>query len=236
MAVGEEVTLTYSLGSATWTSGGGAGTLSPSSGAQTTFTAGDTAGSVTITATGCGCSAPITITVVEPSGWTMRRAAGSNVGHTAGRPDCRWYGTMLVHPNNVNFYRIETREMNSTISLAGSYNIPSWVGLKHQPPAQTASGFFSITRHSDAEGSEVAMRDNIDTGDPGAAATGSAPPFTAGTHSFPITWQWKVSGSSNIHDFPEQRQEAEIFTTGRCESRKGSHTESTLYSEPGRSR
>ncbi|MDD5033744.1 MAG: hypothetical protein PHE55_03220 [Methylococcaceae bacterium] len=224
--------MTYSLGSATWAITSGNGNLSPSSGAQSTFTAGDVAGSVTITATGSGCSARITFTVVEPSSWTMRRAPGTNVGHTHGRPDCSWYGTMKIHPNTVNFYRIETRELNSTITMTGSYNIPAWRGATHQPRSQTASAFFSIIDHSDAEGSEVGMRDNISTSDPGPAATGTAPPFNPGTHSFPITWQWTVLGSGAIHDFPQQRHEGEIFANGRCEMRKGGNAESTMYSDP----
>lgn len=235
VGVGEEVTLTYSLGSATWTITSGTGTLSPTSGVQTTFTAGDTAGSVTITATdSAGCSATIMFNVVEPSNWTMKRRVGSNVGHTNGRPTCSWFGTMKIHPNDVNFYRVETRELNSTISVSGSYNVPGWVGLKHQGPTQTESNFFSIpiTSHTEAEGSEVAMEDNIDTGDPGPAATGAAPPFTPGRHSFPITWQWKVLGGTTIRNFPEQRQEAEIFSNGRCESRKGGNPESTMFSDP----
>jgi hypothetical protein len=235
IGVGEEVNLTVNPGPATWAITSGSGTLNPNSGSNTnvTFTAGDTAGSVTITATGAGCSCTITFTIVEPSNWTMKRKVGSNLGHTNGRPNCSWFGTMKIHPNDVNFYRVETRELNSTISsLTGSYNIPSWVGLKHQGPSQTASAFFVITSHSDAEGSEVAMADNIDTGDPGPGATGAAPPFTPGTHFFPITWQWRVLGSGTIHNFPDQRQEAEIFANGRCESRKGGNIEHTLFSNP----
>jgi len=231
IGVGEEVGLTYSMGAATWARTGAGGTLSTNSGASTTFTAGDTAGAVTFTATGGGCQATLTLTIVQPSGFTMKRQTGTNLGHTHGRPDCSWFGTMMIHPNNVNFYRLQTRELNSTIVLGGSYNIPSWVGLRHQGPDQSESAYFAMRGHSDAEGTEVALADNIATGDPGAASTGAAVPFTPGTHSFPIDWQWQVIGAAAVHNFPAQRQEAEIFTTGRCESRKGGHTESTLFSD-----
>jgi hypothetical protein len=62
IGVGEEVELTVNPGPATWAITSGSGTLNPSSGSNTkvTFTAGDTAGSVTITATGSGCSCMIT--------------------------------------------------------------------------------------------------------------------------------------------------------------------------------
>jgi hypothetical protein len=231
VGAGEEVDLTYSLGQADWAAVGAAGTLNAVAGPMVTFTAGDTAGSVTITATGGGCTATLTLTVVLPASFTMKRRVGTNLGHTHGRPDCAWFGTMMVHPDTVNFYRVRVRELNSTITLGGSYNIPAWVGLKHQGDAQTESAFFGMAGHTDAQGSEVALADNIATGDPGAASTGAAVPFTPGTHSFPIDWQWQVQGLAGIHNFPAQRQEAEIFATGRCESRKGGHTEHTLFSD-----
>ena len=244
IGVGEEVTLTVTPGPATWAITSGGGTLNPNSGSHSsiTYTADDTAGSVTITASGAGCSCTITFSVVEPSHWTMKRRAGTNLGHTHNRPDCSWFGTMLIHPNDVNFYRIETRELNSTITVSGSYS--PFAGLKHQGSTQTESAFFAVIKHSDSEGSEVGLSDNIATGDPGPTATGAvappgaapptgaAPPFTPGTHFFPITWQWRVLTRTTIHDFPEQRQEAEIFASGRCESRKGGNTEATMFSDP----
>jgi hypothetical protein len=75
------------------------------------------------------------------------------------------------------------------------------------------------------------MVDSIYTGDPGAAVTGSKPPFTTGSGYFPITMQWRI-GAGNARDFPVTRQEDEIFAVGQCESRKGSNTESTMYNDP----
>jgi len=229
IGVGEEVELTVSPGPATWSVSGG-GTLSSTSGTTVTFTAGDRTATSTITATGSGCSCTITFTIVEPSSWTMTRRSGTNLRHTNGRPDCGWLGIMDVHPNNVNFYRVETRELNSQFTGNGSYS--GFTGAWHQPASQTESVFFPITSHSDSDGSRVAMNDNIYTGDPGSAATGMAPPFTPGSGHFPITWQWRVVGTGNIHDFPVVRQEAKIFANGRCESRKGGHTEFTLHNDP----
>lgn len=233
VGVGEEVTLTYSLGSATWTITSGTGTVSPTSGGQTTFTASDTAGSVTITATdSAGCSATITFNVVEPSSWTMKRQAGTNLKHTHGRPDCGWKGIAYIHPNDVNFYRIETREVDSKSVATGSYH-PSHHDQYHgnYPPPDRASAWFPIARHSDADGSTDDAPDEIYSGYPSTAATGTAPPFTVGSYYWPITWQWKVLGSANIHDFSSVRQEHEIFNDGKCESRKGGHTEHTMYND-----
>ena len=234
IGVGEEVRITVKGNSATWKITGGTGTLSPNTGARrtVTFTADDKAGSVTVTATGSGCSCvnTITLTVVQPSHWTMKRAAGTNLRHTSGRPNCGWFGTMYLHPNDVNFYRVKTREQNSKATCTGSY-MP-FNNIQHQPASQTESAFFGMAGHTETDGSAVALRDNIYSGDPGAGATNAAPPFKVGTMFFPIVWQWQDVGSTNIHDFATVRQEHEIFSNGKCESRKGGNTESSMHTDP----
>jgi hypothetical protein len=230
IGVGEEVDLTVSPAPATWAISG-SGTLSPSTGSQTTvrFTAGDAAGSVTVTATGPGCSCTVTFTVVKPASWTQKLIAGTKT-HGIGRPHCHWQGTWFVHPNDVNFYRIRFRERDSKYVGTGSYSsyTGDWHG--HYPLPDRASSWFRITDHTDAGGSEVAAVDTVDTGDPGAAITGAAPRFKVGSGYFPITMQWRV-GDGTIRDFPATRQEDEIFANGRCESRKGGNTESTMYND-----
>jgi OmpA family len=234
IAVGEEVDLTVTHGPATWVISSGTGKLSPSSGSHSnvTFVADDVAGKVTITATSPGRKCTITFTVVQPDSWTMQRQPGTNLRHTAGRPDCGWKGIMYVHPNDVNFYRIETREKDSRYVGTGSYK--SYNGDFHgnYPAPDHASDWFTITRHSDSDGSTDDTPDTIYTGLPGTAITGTAPPFNVGSGYFPITMQWRVLGSPNIHDFPVVRQEDEIFDSGRCESRKGGNTEHTIYDWP----
>jgi hypothetical protein len=237
IGVGEEVTLTVTGNPATWTISGG-GTLSPNTGARrsVTLTAGDAAGSITVTATGSGCSCTntLTFTVVQPSGWTMRRRTGTNLRHTNGRPGCGWRGTQFLHPNNVNFYRVQTREMDSQYVGTGSYSADTGDWHGNYPLPDRASPWFTITmaKHTNANGSEVNLIDSIDTGDGDPAATGTAPPFTVGAGHFDIVFQWKVTGSANIHSFASTRQEDEIFATGRCESRKGGNTEFTMYNDP----
>lgn len=236
IGVGEEVTLTVTPGPATsWRITSGDGTVSPASGGSTTFTAGDTAGSVTITATCADCTCTITFSVVEPANWTMKRQPGTNLKHTAGRPDCGWKGIAYIHPNDVNFYRVETREKDSKYVGTGSY--ASYNGDYHgnYDPPERASDWFPLTRHSEADGSTDDTPDSIYTGLPSAAQTGNAPPFKVGAGHFPITWQWRVVGKAKIHDFPTVRQEDEIFADGRCESRKGGHTEHTMYTDPASS-
>ena len=234
IGVGEEVDLTVSPGPATWTITSGSGTITPSSGSNSTvrYTASDTTGSVTITATGQGCSCTITLTVVPPSHWTMQKQPGTNLKHETGRPDCGWKGVMYVHPNDVNFYRVETREMDSKSVATGSYNPnlhDKWHG--NYPPPDRASEWFLIRRHSEADGSTDDVPDEIYSGDPGRAARGAAPPFTAGSMYFPITIQWRVLGGATNHDFPVVRQEHQIFPDGKCESRKGGYNEHCMYND-----
>jgi type VI secretion system secreted protein VgrG len=231
IGVGEEVTLTANPGPATWAITSGTGRLSPSSGSHTsvTFTADDNAGSVTITATGSGCSGTITFTVVQPSSWTMEKAPGTNLKHANGRPDCGWKGLTWYHPDDVNFYNVQVREQDSQAVTTGSYN--TFSGVKHGNYAGGFSAWFPVVRHDPAKGSTDDAPDEIYSGDPGAANTRAAPPFTTGTMYFPIVLQWRV-GSGSPHNFPSVRQEHEIFAPGRCESRKGAHTESRMYNDP----
>jgi hypothetical protein len=138
---------------------------------------------------------------------------------------------MYVHPDDVNFYRIETREKDSQAVATGSY--ATFNGIKHgnYPPPDNASAWFAITRHSETDGSTDDAPDDIYSGDPGSGATGAAPPFKVGKMHFPITIQWRVVGSGTIHNFPVVRQEHEIFANGNCESRKGGHPESSMYND-----
>lgn len=142
---------------------------------------------------------------------------------------------MYVHPNDVNFYRIETREKDSQYAGTGSYS--GYTGDYHgnYPPPDRASAWFPITRHSEADGSTDDTPDTIYTGLPSVAVTGAAPPFNKGSGHFPITIEWRVQGGRTLHSLPVVRQEDEIFETGRCESRKGGHTEHTMYGGPASS-
>ena len=238
IGVGEEVELTVKGNPATWKITSGTGTLSPNTGTRSkvTFTADDKAGSTTITATGSGCSCVNTITfkIEQPSNWTMKRKPGTNLRHTHNRPSCGWHGIMYIHPNDVNFYRVQARELDSQYVGTGSYSgdTGDWHGS--YPPPDRASEWVPITmtNHTDADGSKLDAEDNIDTGDGDPALTGTIPPFNVGAGHFDIVFQWKVRGSANLHSFASVRQEDEIFSTGRCESRKGGNTEFTMWDDP----
>lgn len=230
IGVGEEVTLTVSPGPATWSITSGTGTLSPNTGSRgrVTFMADDNAGSVTITATVGTCTCSITFTVVQPTNWTMKRQSKTKLEHTKGWPDCGWMGMLYVHPDDVNFYNVEDREKDSQCVATGSYSVFNGDFHGNYPPPDYASNWFVLRRHT-SNGQTDGIPDHIYSGYPGAAAVGTKPPFNVGTSYFEIIMQWRVVGSANIHDFPMQRQEHEIFANGECESRKGGNVEKTRY-------
>ena len=238
LGVGEEVTITVTGNPATWAiSDGDGGRISPRAGTQNsvTFTADKVAGSSTIIATGSGCSCinTITFTVVEPSDFTMRKK-GATLEHNNPHPDCGWTGLVYVHPNDVNFYRVQVREMDSQAVTTGSYNVPLLTGAYHglYPLPERASSWFALTSHTEQRGSKASLEDHIYSGYPGSGSSGAAPPFIAGTMHFPMTWQWRVAGSATRHNFPGFRQSHTIFATGRCRSSKAGNTESALFSDP----
>lgn len=231
IGVGEEVELTVSPGPATWAFTAGTGKLSPGgSKTKVTYTADDKDATVTITATGTGCSCTITFTVVKPSSWKMKQKSGTNLRHTDKRPDCGWKGTLYVQPTDVNFYNIEVREKDSQYDGSGSYKgyKGDWHGNYAAP--KRVSAWITITTHSDTDGSGWSGVDTVYTGDPGSGVTNAAPPFKVGKGYFPITMQWRV-GTGTAKDFTATRQEDEIFSTGKCESRKGGNTEDTMWND-----
>jgi hypothetical protein len=159
----------------------------------------------------------------------MERKPGTNLRHQNGRPDCGWLGKQWIHPDDVNFYNIERREVDSRSVCTGSY-----MPLNNKFHGNYTGGFgpwSGVNVHDPAKGSQAAMTDNIYSGYPGSAAVGTAPPFKVGTMYFPIVYQWRV-GTRPPHDLPEIRQEHEIFADGRCESRKGGNPEHTMYNDP----
>jgi type VI secretion system secreted protein VgrG len=236
IGVGEEVDLTMTPGPATWAITSGSGSLNPSSGsyATVTFTADDNGEdpekTVTITATGSGGTCSITFTVVQPSSVSMERKQGTPLKHHEGRPDCGWIGVEWIHPNDVNFYNVQRREVDSRCVGTGCYSGPEFNGALH---GRYVGGFglwanVHMRDHDPAKGSKAAMEDHIYGGDPGPAV-GDKPPFQPGTASFDIIHQWAVCNGTP-HDFPAIRQEHVISADGTCVSAKGGNVEITMYS------
>ena len=109
IGVGEEVDLTFSLGSTTWATT--AGTLifiAGNPGPLVRFTAPDTAQFVTVTAG----AASILFTVLAPTSVVMDRQPGTGVKHTVNRPNSGIQTRVFIGPDSVNFYNVRYRELD----------------------------------------------------------------------------------------------------------------------------
>lgn len=234
IGVGEEVTLTYSpgVGDIKWSATGG--TLSPKSGASVTFTAEDTAGKVTITATGSLGSASITFTVVIPAELTMMRKPDSPLLHGEGYLNCGFTGKPLIHPNDVNFYRVEIRELDSRAITSGVYNDSegAFHGGESYRRNGGASSWLPLSSHNDTDGTGGVAEDTIYAGYPSRYSSKPAPPYEPGTLTFPITWQWRVIGMKEIHYFPQLLHSQVLDQNGLVTISKGGYTAQCRYDDP----
>jgi hypothetical protein len=216
VGVGEEVSVTFSLGAAEWTVSGG-GSMYPSSGATVTFRAGDSNATATVTATGSGCTSTITFTVVEPDSVGMVHAPGHDLRHTNGQPDCGFLGQPYLRPNDVSFEGVEIRELNSAGVGTGYYRRQGFNGAKHQPASQDFSDWYTVRPCEPGEGSPGNCLDQIYSGYTGYDAE-------VGTMVFPITWQFRV-GALDAKSMPNFEQRAHVDSDGRCTISKGGNTE-----------
>jgi uncharacterized Zn-binding protein involved in type VI secretion len=233
LGVGEEVRLTYSLGEASWEISGD-GELSSASGSQVTFTAADHAGNITITATGGGTSAEISFEVIIPESWHMYKKSGTNVEHNVGHPDCGFQMIAYLHPNDVNFYRVEVRETDSRAVSTGSYNAGPFANQFHgnYPLPNQVSAWMPASNHTERYGTSIGGVDHVYSGYPAPAVVGTAPPFATGTKEYPIRWQWHVVSRPRVSDLPATRQRHVIAADGRCTTSKAGYSGSALFSDP----
>src|SRR5713101_5209824 len=185
IGVGEEVHLTFSLGSAAWTAPGAS--LSSNSGSTVTLTAPERAASITVSATGSGCTAHLTFQVVEPSGARRKQKPGTNLKHKLNRPSIGIKTDLYVLPDDVCFYNIEYRELDVTAVTSGVYDGPPLKGSGHHPNP----GFltFSMTVEPGYGTKVNSGGDQAFSGD-----TGTPPPFAPGSISFDIPYVFRVAG------------------------------------------
>lgn len=183
--VGEQVILKVSRGSARW-SLEGAGQLSSESGPSVTYTAGDEAGDVMITAAGSGCAASIRLAVMAPSGVVFEPTGGEAAFR------CRPY----LQPAHVSFHNVEVREQAATAVATGAY--APWNGLARQP----GPSFLTTGPSVEGKGTPVNGIDDISSGD-----LSNQPPSELGTLVFEIPWEYRVgAGSPKVFATVEQRQ------------------------------
>ncbi len=185
IGVGEEVVVTVSPAeSVTWSVAGG-GTVSPASGTQTTFTAGERASTSVVKARRAdGCECTITFTVIEPSGATIDRAPGTGIHHVHGTPSAGFRGQPFIQPDDVSFENIEIRE--GSVAGVGTGHFSSVHGRVHPVGSWVTVG--SVVA---GKGSRV---DGIDT--IRGVIPGPGPPFVPGTFDWPIPWEFRVAGGA----------------------------------------
>ncbi|MFN7920222.1 MAG: hypothetical protein U0Q16_09005 [Bryobacteraceae bacterium] len=186
LGVGERVSLTFSLGSATW-SGVPASDLSSTSGATVVYTAPETAQSVTITATGGGCTASISFQIVQPNAVVMTPRYPGKVQHTQNYPDVGMYTKIFLMPDDVNFHRVEFLEDDVPMVGNGVYSCHN--GSGHHP---NPNGLGATTHVSAGQGTEMNANDHVYSGHCGS--TWSSP--DTGSEHFPIPWKYRVVGKA----------------------------------------
>jgi hypothetical protein len=182
IGVGEEVTLTYSGKSASWSTP--AGTLSAAKGKSVLFTAPDTAQKVTVTAD----KATLDFTVIAPTDVHMDRFGATNVKHTKDRPDLGIQTRPFFLPDNVNFYNIKYHEVDVKPICHGVYDPLKIYG--HDPAPRTLSFDKVVVA---GKGTRANVKDEVYSGDPGTAA-----PFVPGDITYSIPYEYKVGAGAFI--------------------------------------
>ena len=226
MAVGERVRVTYSLGAADWTIAG-EGELSATNGATVTYTAPNTGGDVTLTATGGGCSAMISFTIVEPTSVRMIKRFNSptRVRHTQNMPNIGMLANIFLAPTDVNFHRVEWKELEVEFAATGVYLCNRPGGNGHSPNPNPL-GMTTHVQHG--MGTAAAAFDNIYSGHCGA-------PWTApqtGTMEYPIPWRWRVKGAAAFRVLTTVHQRFTVDAAGLCTATKAGAIATVLATAP----
>ncbi|WP_437934764.1 hypothetical protein [Sorangium sp. So ce341] len=151
VGVGERVRLTAtpaSVGTVSWSVSGG-GTVSPATGATTTFTSGDRTSTSVVTARGGGCTQTITFHVVEPTD-AYQVQSGATI-HNAGSCNAGFHGVTYLLPKDVSFENVEINEGVVYSTATGSFDTAGWNNLRHPEWPSWAS----VGGGTDATGSLV---------------------------------------------------------------------------------
>jgi hypothetical protein len=187
IGVGEEVAVSFSQGSARWTTTGG--TLAPAEGNTVIFTAPDRTSSVTITATGRRCTATLTFTVIEPCAVFQRRVPGTGVRHTHNKPNIGMMMNVYLPPDTVNFYNVETIEEEVDAIDTGCY---AAISTRTHSPSTTPD---TCTQNVvSGLGTRVNARDEAYSGYPAGS-----PPFTPGCRLWNIPVKFRVGSGAWRH-------------------------------------
>ncbi|WP_152099899.1 hypothetical protein [Lacipirellula parvula] len=190
------------------------------------WTAGDRACSAQLCAEANGCKQCKTLKIVEPSGVTIEKEAGTGVWHVHNTGSVGFKGRPYITAANVSFANIEVRE-GAVAAVANGY-FASYNGLMH-----AVGGWVNVLPVVVGKGSKV---DGVDTISMGAFTT---TPFSAGSLSWPIPWEFRV-GTGTPKQFAVVTHLSVIEgdganpvngNDGRCTQSKGGHTETKSYGD-----
>jgi hypothetical protein len=180
VGVGEEVNLTFSHGSATWTTTGGR--LSPTSGSAVMFTAPDSAATITITATASIGKANIKFDVVQISDIVQKQTPGTHVKHKRNKPNSGMKMDIYFLPDDVCFYNVETIEEEAQATDTGTY--AKIDDKAHNPDSTPSTNSMTVEA---GLGTKCNDRDKAYSGFPKGS-----PPFAPGSRTWSIPTNYRV--------------------------------------------
>jgi hypothetical protein len=216
IGVGEEVTLTFSLGSATWTTT--SGELLANTGPTVNFKAGDVAGKATVTAKGSGCTASIRFKVVAPKTVHMDRI--SDVEHYVNYATVGMRTQPYIGPDDVSFYNIKYHEVDVPATATGVYACQN--GKGHDAHPATLNATTTVTKK---KGTMMNANDHVYSGH-----CGLPPKKPKGTEHFGIPYEYRV-GTKPFHRFATVAQDVSCAPNGALKATKaGAVAKTTIKS------
>jgi outer membrane protein OmpA-like peptidoglycan-associated protein len=196
IGVGEDVTLTFSGGNATWVAT--AGTLSANFGNPVTFTAPDTELFVGVGAAQGAARAVVVFHIIAPMSVTMSRRPGTGVKHHHDLPDSGINALVHLGPDNINFHHVIYHEINvaGVASPFGAYACNPFSGGHCGAAVGAACNDLAMTANVIAGmGTQAVLGDCAYSGH-----CGGSPPFAPGFVMLSIPYEYKV-GTGAFHRF-----------------------------------
>ncbi|MEZ5405125.1 MAG: hypothetical protein R3F23_02800 [Verrucomicrobiia bacterium] len=224
LGVGEEVKLTlkpsYNIGNAVkWIVEGG-GSVKPTFGPETTFTAGHQAGISRVKATfDNGMEIVNTFTVVEPSGILMEQEPFTEIWHIQGMASVGFRGRAYYKPTDVSFINIQVREQTVPGNGNGYYNFLN--GEVH-----ALGDWIQVVQGTELKGSKDGTYDQISAG-------AYPPPFAQGVFYWWIPWEYRLKKKQDfVKEFTTVAHYQEADEKGKVTLSKGGVNKSKNAEDP----
>lgn len=149
----------------------------------------------------------------------MTRTGG--IRHNVSRPNIGMKTEIYITPDDVNFHKIQHKEVDVGAVCTGVYS--PFNGHGHDANPATISETDQVMA---GKGTKSMGVDEIYSGDPG-----TAPPFTPGHIDFNIPYQFRV-GSGAWKQFATILQRCELGSGGALSASKAGATASKNVSDP----